>query len=112
MVNKPAATDVVHVQIRGEILFAALQLALLTGLQASLSRQVRPALAQQVEGTGKQDGRQAAQHDHGQHLGEQLTLLLVQDFRISHGQWDGSLANTAGHYRDHEEKQGVLRSET
>ena len=55
----------------------------LVGLEAPLAGKVRISLADEVEGAGKHDRGQAAEHDRRQNLREHVPLRLMQDLGIS-----------------------------
>jgi Xaa-Pro dipeptidase len=55
--------------------------------------------------------RHAAEHDGWQHVGEQASLLMVQDLRIADRQRDCPLADAACHDRDHDENEGLVGTE-
>jgi hypothetical protein len=81
------------------------------GLQPAFTGQVWAPFADPVQETGKEDGREAAEHDRRQHLGEQHPLLLMKDLGITDRQRDGPLADAACHDRDHDVEKGVVGAE-
>ena len=97
---------------RATFLIGEIHIIVLIGLQAPFARQMRISLADEVEEAGKHDRGQAAEHDRRQDLRENIALRLMQDFRIADRQRYGSFADTAGHDRDDDKKEGVVGAET
>src|SRR6202023_4338179 len=91
--------DSAHIDRCARLVLGALpggiHLVVLAGLESTLTCQVRIPLADEVERTCKENRGEAAEHHRRQHLGKHVAVGLAEDFRITDGERDPALANTA-----------------
>jgi len=93
-------------------LLAGIHFVVLAGLKSTLTCQVWITFADIVERTREEDRCEAAEHHRRQHLGEHVAVGLAQNLRITDGERDRALTDTAGHDRDYYKEEGMKGAHT